>query len=135
VSLVLDASISMKWCFEEEKTKYTEEVLDRVYESRAHVPPIWPIEISNAILLGERRNRINLTHTLRFLQLLRTLPIVVDREDMNLALGSVLVLGRAHNLTAYDASYLELAIRLGLPLATQDVQLREAAQRAGVPLI
>ena len=125
----------MTWCYEEESSLYSDVVLDRLVEDEAYVPAVWPLEVANALLLGERRNRISLAETLRFLALLGTFPIFVDGTNLNQAFGPVLLLGREHNLTAYDASYLELAIRLDYPLATQDDRLRTAASRAGVPLI
>ena len=135
MSFVLDTSVTMTWCYEEEKTAYSDAVLDQLRGTEAHVPAIWPLEVSNALLVGERRNRISLVQTLRFLTLIETFPIRFDENGVHQALGPVLVLGREHNLTSYDASYLELAIRLGLPIASQDVRLREAATRVGVLLI
>lgn len=134
MDFVLDASVTMAWCFEDEVTPYADGVLERLAENEAVVPPIWSLEVANVLLAGERRKRLTGAETTRFLEILRTLPIAVDEESLTQALGTVLALGRAQGLSAYDASYLELAARLGLPLATEDEALRQAAGRIGVGL-
>ena len=101
---------------------------------QAHVPSLWPLEVANALLVGERRNRITPADTARFLAILDAFPITVDDETVAHAWADTLHLARAHNLSSYDASYLELAIRLGLPLAAQDGKLKAAAEAVGVPL-
>lgn len=135
MAFVVDASVSMAWCFEQETTPYTEAVLDRLIDHGAVVPAIWPLEVTNILLVGERRQRITQAQTAQFIQRLQSLPITVDTEAISGASGPVLALGRAQGLSAYDASYLELAMRQGLPLATQDTRLGEAAARVGVPLV
>jgi predicted nucleic acid-binding protein len=132
---VVDNSVVMAWCFEDEATTYTEGVLDRLRETQALVPAIWPLEVANVLLIAERRDRLNEAQTAHFGQLLQALPILVEGADVARILGPVLGVGRAHRLTAYDAAYLELAARQGLPLATQDSQLRKAAGNAGVALL
>lgn len=135
MALVLDSSVALAWCFEDETTPYTESVLERLREDGAVVPAIWPLEVANVLLVGERRQRITEAQSVRFVQLLQALPITLDTETSASSLGSVLALGREHALSAYDASYLELAARQGLPLATQDAHLIAAARRAGVVLV
>jgi predicted nucleic acid-binding protein len=132
VDFVLDASVTMAWCFNDEVTPYTETVLDRLQSASAAVPAIWPLEVVNVLLVGERRQRLTQAQTARFLELLQALPITVHHD---LKLDSLLALGRHHGLSAYDAAYLELAARLGLPLATQDEKLRAAATTVGVSLV
>lgn len=132
MAFVVDSSVTMAWCFEDETDPYTEGVLDRLRETEAIVPGIWPLEVANVLLVAERRRRITEAQAVRFVQLLRALPISVEVEGLALALGAVLSIGRQHELSAYDAAYLELAARQGLPLATQDLRLREAAARMGV---
>lgn len=131
----MDNSVTMAWCFEDESTPYTEAVLDRVRETGAVAPAIWPLEVANAVLVGERRQRLTLARTTRFVQFVRSLPITVDTMDLASVLGPVLTLGREHGLSSYDAAYLELAMREGLPLATQDARLSAAAERVGVSLV
>jgi predicted nucleic acid-binding protein len=100
----------------------------------AHVPSLWPLEVANALLVGERRKRITPADAARFLAILGAFPITVDDETVSHAWTDTLHLARAHNLSSYDAAYLELAIRLGLPLAALDGKLKTAAQAVGVPL-
>jgi predicted nucleic acid-binding protein len=129
---VLDASVAVAWCFEDETTPYTEYVLALLGSDTAHVPAIWPLEVANALLVAERRKRLEPADTVRFLELLRTLPIMVDTSHGERVFGAVLEAARAYSVTSYDAAYLELAMREGLPLAAQDTRLTAAATAAGV---
>lgn len=133
--LVLDASITMAWCFVDEATPFVKSVFRLVRDRGAVVPTIWPLEIANTLPIGERRQRITEAATTRFIQTLQALPIAVDERASSAAWEMVLALGRAQGLSAYDAAYLELAMRQGLPLATNDTRLSEAASRVGVPLL
>jgi predicted nucleic acid-binding protein len=132
---VLDASVAMAWCFEDETTPYTEAVLRRLTRAGAVAAAIWPYEVANVLIGAERRGRVTQSQTIRFLELLRALPITVDEHGPAHAWGDVLALGRTHRLTAYDASYLELAARMDLPLASQDARLVQACQAVGVVVI
>ncbi len=132
---VVDASVTMSWCFEDEATSYTESVLERLRGSSAAAPAIWPLEVANILLLGERRGRIPRTKTESFVRVLQDLRVSVENESPAKVLGPTLQIGREHGLTSYDASYLELAMRRGLPLATLDRRLADAAREAGVPLV
>ncbi len=125
----------MAWCFEDEVNAYSEAVLDRLRETEAVVPAIWPLEVANVLLLAERRRRLTEAQTAHFIQLLKALPIRVEESDITRVLGSVLAIGRSHGLSAYDAAYLDVGARQGLPLATQDARLRTAATRAGVTIL
>ena len=131
---VLDGSITMIWGFEDEADDYAEAILGRMPDLQAHVPSLWPLEVANALLVGERRKRITPADTARFLAILDAFPITVDGETVAHAWADTMHLARAHNLSSYDASYLELAIRLGLPLAAQDGKLKAAAEAVGVLL-
>lgn len=132
---VVDNSVVMAWCFEDEAGTYTEGVLDQLRETQALVPVIWPLEVANVLLIAERRDRLSEAQAAHFAQLLQTLPILVEEADVARVLGPVLAVGRAHRLSAYEAAYLELAARHGLPLATQDARLRKAASNAGVAVL
>ena len=132
---VLDASVAMAWCFEDETTPYTEAVLGRLKSARAVVAAIWPYEVANVLLGAERRGRITQSLAMHFLELLRALPISVDEQGHAHAWGDVMALGRAHGLTSYDAAYLELAARADLPLASQDERLLRACRAVGVVVI
>ncbi len=129
---VLDASVTLAWCFEDEETAQTRDLLYRMPRYTAIVPAIWPLEIANVLLIGERRQRLSQAHAAQFLQLLQSFAITVDPAPSSLALGGILALGRAYGLSAYDASYLELAMREHLPLATLDARLESAAAQIGV---
>ncbi|MFI5454800.1 MAG: type II toxin-antitoxin system VapC family toxin [Isosphaerales bacterium] len=131
---VLDCSLTMAWCFDDEATPYTDGVRDQLAEVRAIVPMLWPLEVANATIVGERRKRLDEARTLRFFALLSGLPIVVDDETAARAWSETLHLARAYNLSAYDAAYLELAIRRGLPLASLDDKLKATAKSTGVAL-
>jgi predicted nucleic acid-binding protein len=130
---VIDTSIAMAWCFEDEATEATDAVLDRLRDEEAAVPAIWPLEVANVLLVAERRGRLSEAQVSRFLELLTQLPIEVDDAPRDLA--GIVAAGRRHDLTSYDASYLVLAERLGASLATLDQRLAKAAERAGVKLL
>ncbi|MDQ2784656.1 MAG: type II toxin-antitoxin system VapC family toxin [Chloroflexota bacterium] len=132
---VLDTSVTMAWCFLDQETPETRNLFMRMRTSTALVPMIWPLEVANVLLIGERRQRLTQAHVAQFIQLLRTLAIIVDSGAARDALCPVVGLAREHNLSSYDASYLELAMRQRLPLATHDARLRAAATRAGVRLV
>jgi len=131
---VLDCSVTMAWCFDDEATPYTDGVRDSLAELRAVVPSLWPLEVANAAVVGERRKRLDEARSRRFIVLLEALPIVVDDETAARAFRDVIHLARAYQLSAYDAAYLELAVRRGLPLACLDGKLKAAAASAGVAL-
>ena len=130
---VLDCSVTMAWCFDDEATPYSDGVRDSLAGMRAVVPSIWPLEAANATIVGERRKRLDEARSRRFFVLLAALPIRLDEETGNRAFGDIAHLARTYHLSAYDAAYLELAIRRGLPLACLDGKLKTAAA-AGVVL-
>ena len=133
--LVLDASVALAWCFKNEATAAADTVLERLATETASVPAIWHLEIANVLVMSERRRRITPANSTEFIALLETLVIVVDEETPSRAFGRVLDLAREERLTAYDAAYLELAMRLGLPLASKDGDLCDAAERLGVSVL
>ncbi len=135
MSLVVDASITMAWCFEDEATPAAEEVLDQVVESNAIVPSIWRFEVGNALQMAIRRKRINEIFRDDALARLLAMPITVDPETDAHAWTTALRLSERFGLTLYDAAYLELAERRSLPLATLDRDLRKAAPALGVVLL
>jgi predicted nucleic acid-binding protein len=132
---VIDASVALAWCFDDEATEASRALLDRFENEQAAVPSLWHLELANALALGERNKRITPARTSEFVALIVGLPIVVDEQTPNRALSAVLELARSERLSAYDASYLELAMRRGIPLATKDDDLAKAARRAGVMLL
>ncbi len=130
---VVDASVTLAWCFEDESTPRTEAVLDLLADDSAVVPALWELEVSNVLLMAERRGRITESNSARFVALLGQLPILVDSAGVDMS--SVLAAGRRHHLSAYDATYLVLAQREGVPLATLDARMQAAARAAGVALV
>jgi predicted nucleic acid-binding protein len=133
--LVLDASLTLAWCFEDESTAYTEAVLDLLANgAEAVVPSVWPLEVANALLVGEKRKRITLAQVTAALERIGDLPISIDPMRVDRAFGPILLLARKEQLSEYDAAYLDLALREGLPLATLDNKLRNTAQSAGIAL-
>jgi predicted nucleic acid-binding protein len=133
---VLDASVAVAWCFEDETAKFTEGVLDLISAgAEALVPSIWPLEISNALLIAERRKRIALAKVTALLHRIAGLPIHVTRTESKQAFEQILPMARQQGLSQYDAAYLELAVREGLALATLDGELQRAAKATGVELL
>ncbi len=110
-------------------------LLDRVAETGAMAPQLWPLEALNGLLTAERRQRIDGGLRQRLGGFLRALPISIDGETMSQVWSGIASLAERHRLTAYDAAYLELALRLAMPLATSDNPLRNAAREAGVELL
>ena len=131
---VLDNSICMAWSFEDETSTYADAVLDRLAKACAVVPALWPLEVANSLLMGEHRKRATEAETIKWIGILTSLPITIDDATNAHAWGDTLSLARGHNLTAYDAAYLELAIRRDLPIATLDAKLKAAAEAIGVAL-
>ncbi|MFV3127601.1 type II toxin-antitoxin system VapC family toxin [Niveispirillum sp. KHB5.9] len=129
---ILDASVAASWAFDDEKLPLAQKILERLNSDEAIVPALWWFEILNIMAVNERRGRISAIIAARFLSLLRELEIGVDYAADH---GAILSLARQHRLTGYDAAYLELAIREGLPLATLDKELAKAAAYAGVRLL
>ena len=132
---VIDASVALAWCFDDEATEATRTLLDRFEDERAEVPSLWHLELANALAMSERKGRITPARASEFIALTDGLPIVIDERTPNFALSSVLELSRRQQLSAYDASYLELAMRRGVPLATKDDDLARAANHMGVTLL
>lgn len=132
--VVVDASITLAWCFPDETTDYADDVLVALDGRIVLVPSVWSLEVANAILTGERRQRLKQPEIRQFTSLLEGLSFVQDTHPLAKQLDEILPLARTHNLSAYDAAYLELSIRNGAPLATLDARLQKAAKLTGVSL-
>lgn len=130
--LVVDNSVVMSWLFEDEVSAYADNVLDQLPEIKLIVPAIWSLEVSNVLLVAEKRGRLSNEDVSDFLNLLKQLPIEVVVEDHAKSMPRILALGRANELSAYDAAYLDLAIQNLCPLATLDKNLVKAAKSCGV---
>jgi predicted nucleic acid-binding protein len=134
VFCVLDSSAGLTWAFQDEASDATSVLLMAVAGQGAMVPSLWKLEMANGLLVGERRGRISTADRFRIQGLLEQLPITEDDETASLAFSAITALAHHHQLTVYDACYLELALRAGLPLATLDKALRAAAAANGVGL-
>jgi predicted nucleic acid-binding protein len=133
-AFVLDGSVTLAWGFTDKGDGYATAILDKMPDLQAYVSGLWPLEVANALLVGERHGRTTPADAARFLAILGTFPITADSETVARAWVETMHLARAHNLSTYDAAYLELAMRLGLPLATLDGKLKAAATAVGITL-
>jgi predicted nucleic acid-binding protein len=135
-SFVIDASATLPWRFEDEATPWTESLLDRIEGGEeVLVPTHWPLEVANTLLVGRRRGRITSQQLTEFIDDLAALPIRLEMPPAPAHWRPILALAEQYRLTAYDAAYLELVQRTGLPLATLDGDLRKAAQAEGASLV
>ncbi len=130
--LVLDCSVTLTWCFDDEASADGDAVLEWVRDEGALVPALWHLEVANVLVQAERRKRLTSTETAAFFALVAQLPILIDDETARRAWRGIVDIARTEGLSAYDAAYLELAIRRALPLATKDRALSDAAARLGV---
>ena len=132
---VIDASVTLAWCFEDESSAEADRVLARLEQEEALAPAHWPLEVANALRTAERRGRMDAAELPRLRALLAALPVEVAPLELTTATGGVLEAARTYDLTAYDAAYLDLAAIRGLPLATVDARLRAACARAGIDVV
>ncbi len=133
---VVDASITLSWCFEDESSHAADEVLTRLETGRAIAPSVWTLEVSNAIRSAQRRGRLTDVETPALISLLLALPIDVDDTlSLDATTGRVLQLANSFDRSSYDAAYLDLALRHGLAIATVDDRLASAALTAGVAVL
>jgi predicted nucleic acid-binding protein len=131
LSFVIDASVALAWCFQDEASEYADQALARLTAAEASVPHHWALEVANGLLAAERRGRIRRDESAQLVALLLSLPILPDPQARSRDLTATLKTAREYGLTTYDAGYLELAQRIGAPIATLDSALAEAARRAG----
>lgn len=132
---VVDNSVVMAWCFQDETSPYADDILGLLEEVTAFVPSIWPLEVGNVLLVAERNKRLNEKDSARLIALISELPIIVEQETPERMIKEIFALARKHKLSSYDASYLDLAMRKGLPIATSDKNLIAAAKRSQVPIV
>jgi predicted nucleic acid-binding protein len=132
---VIDSSIALSWCFEDEASPETDVLFERVRDDGAIVPELWPLEVSNVLLQAERRGRISAGDMALRLELIAGLPVAIDPETAARAWREILVTARETGLSVYDAAYLELAVRRGLPLLTKDGELANAGRRLAVTVL
>jgi predicted nucleic acid-binding protein len=137
VDFVLDASIAVRWIQPTNKDidqKYAESVLIALDNNLAIVPELWQIEITSALLAAEKRDEITQTESDSFTSRLKTLNIFNDGLTAKQVFNSTIHIARQYSLSSYDASYLEIAIRDGIAIATLDKDLRKAAKKANVEI-
>lgn len=137
MTFVLDASVTMSWLLADAKptdARYAASVLAAMRHPNTHgaVPATWALEVSNVLARSESKALLTEAQSEAFLEMLASLPIQADQDTFLHATSDTLHLARRYRLSSYDASYLELAMRAGLPLATLDSDLAKAARKAGV---
>jgi predicted nucleic acid-binding protein len=135
MDFILDASIAAAWVLEDEQSDLADQVIDSLSTKIAVVPHLWALEMGNILLMAERRGRIDSAKRLLMLSAIQDLGVSEEPQPPSITFGSLQDLAAKHRLSAYDAAYLELAVRLQLPLATLDEALRRAAILENVPLI
>ena len=133
-AIVIDNSVVMSWCFADEANQYADNVLESLKYVRAHVPCLWPLEVRNVLVVAEKRGRLKFMESIQFLELLSELPIDIEEQFSEKIMRSIFMLARETQLSTYDASYLELAIRKNLPLATLDKALLRAAKKFNIEI-
>jgi predicted nucleic acid-binding protein len=134
MAFVLDCSVAMSWCFEDQANDYAKWVLDSLLKNTAVAPAIWSYEVANVLISAERRKKIAPAASVRFLDLLAKLPITLFEESHLKLREAIHSVGQSYHLSAYDAAYLCLSMSRGLPLATLDGELRNACKRSGVKI-
>jgi predicted nucleic acid-binding protein len=133
--VVVDASVALAWCFPDEASEYADAVLVALEGRPILVPAVWPLEVTNAMVVAERQKRISQPEVRRFVELLEGLTIQQESLPVAGSVSNILPLAREYGLSAYDASYLEVALRRSAPLATLDNRLEKAARTAGVEML
>jgi predicted nucleic acid-binding protein len=133
--IVVDASVALAWYFPDEGNDYADRVLAALEGHAILVPALWSIEVTNALLVAERHKRIKQPEVRRFIELLGELTVVMDSQSATDAVSNILPLAREYVLSAYDAAYLDVAMRHGAPLATLDGNLRKAGTSAGIEIL
>ncbi len=131
-AVVLDASVALSWCFDDQADEVGDRLLGELADRVALVPSLFSLELANAVLVGERRKRISVAQGEAFFRRLEALPIEVDELTSARAAREILSLARTHGLSTYDAAYLELALRHQAALYTRDRELAAAARRLGL---
>jgi predicted nucleic acid-binding protein len=132
---VLDNSVVLAWCFDDEQSAYADATLELLEHGEAMAPAIWPLEVGNALLVAQRRKRIARADAAHFLQMVRQLPITVEQTTPAQIFTEVYSLARDLQLSTYDAAYLDLAIRSNVPIATLDKPLLKGAKQYGIAVL
>ena len=128
---MLDASVTLSWCLGDEQNELASSVLKSFDEDEAIVPSIWPVEVSNALVIAERRKRISASQSTKLISFLTSLPVSVLPSSLGHNFETVFPLARAMHISCYDATYLDLAMREDCPMATLDGGMRGACEKVG----
>ena len=134
-AFVLDSSVALAWALPRQQTTRTKTLLDEATEHGALTTALWPIEVANVLLIYERRGQMTTAERMGAIAFYTSIPIATDDQTEARAWSTTFELALAHKLTVYDAGYLELSLRSGLPLATLDQALSKAASSLGVPVL
>ncbi len=132
---VLDSSVALAWVLPDESNPTLDRLCDRLTDDIALVPPVWPLEIGNVLLVAVKRGRLTVKDRIRLVRELRALPVEIDGTSTERSLEETLALAQKYDLTTYDASYIELALRRDVSLATLDNRLRKACLSAKISLL
>ena len=132
--IVIDASVALAWCFPDEASEYADGVLVALEGSAILVPALWSVEITNAVLMAERHKRVKQPEIRRFVELLDALTVMMDSQSVTESVSNILPIAREYGLSAYDAAYLDVAVRHAVPLATLDSALQKAGRKAGIEI-
>lgn len=135
MSYVVDASVTLTWCLPGEETERTTALHHRLREGGVYVPHIWPLETANILVLAVRDGRLEEEEFADAVALLQAIDVTVDQPSLNHVLDATVPLARRQAITTYDASYVELAARLDLPLATNDREMARAARAIGIEIL
>ena len=132
---IIDASLALGWYLKDEADRaYNLDVLAGLDQNEVIVPFLWAYEVSNGLVMAYRRKRVTLENVAEILESIKSLPIAIDPPELGIALD-LPALALQHRLTAYDAAYLEIALRLELPIATKDEALKRAMASCGIPAV
>ena len=135
MAFVLDSSVALAWLLPDEGNQATDALANRLEREPAVAPAIWPLEVGNALLVAQRRDRLTEKEVNRLLSVIAELPVEIEAIALDERLQAVMGLARRLGLTSYDAAYLELAKRRAIPLASVDLRLREASARTAVEVL
>jgi len=135
MAFVLDSSVALAWVLPDESNPTLDQLCDSLKDDVALVPPVWPLEIGNMLLVAVKRGRLNRGDIRRLITELRSLPLEIDHGSTDQSLAETFVLAQRHDITTYDASYVELARRRDVPLATLDSRLRKVCGSLSVSLL
>lgn len=135
MAFVLDSSVALAWVLPDESNPTLDRLCDRLTDDIALVPPVWPLEIGNVLLIAVKRGRLTVKDRIRLVRELRALPVEIDGTFTERSLEETLALAQKYDLTTYDASYIELALRRDVSLASLDNRLRKACLSAKISLL